>query len=128
MLIKRNKVLILSLSKYFHLFQSGSYSKMKTKKPLRTTILQNDFNLEQSRERSILLKRYKNKEAILSQLREMPVHARTYEFLGELFFNAAARELENDPPTEEWLRNLTEIRSEVYLLFELARAAKYLRA
>jgi hypothetical protein len=97
---------------------------MKTQRPSPSAILQNDFQFEQSRERETLLRRYKNKEAILSQLREMPVHARTYEFLGELFFNVAARELENDPPTEEWLRNLSEIRSEVYLLFELARAAK----
>ncbi|HEY0656240.1 MAG TPA: hypothetical protein VGD65_24065, partial [Chryseosolibacter sp.] len=67
-------------------------------------------------------------EAILNELRELPVHASTYEFLGELFFNAAARELENGPPTEEWIKKLREVRWDIYLLLELARAAKYLRA
>jgi hypothetical protein len=100
---------------------------MKTKKPTRSTIIQSDFQFEQSRERALLLKRYENTEAIMSQLREMPVHARTYEFLGELFFNAAARELDGDPPTDEWIKQLRDIRSDVYLLLELARASKLVK-
>ena len=85
------------------------------------------FQFHQEQDRKLLISRYRNNDALLAQLAEIPVHSATYEFLGELFFNAAARELENDPPTESWLKQLNTLRSDVYLLFELARAARHLR-
>jgi hypothetical protein len=91
------------------------------------TMMQAAFQFHHEHERKLLVARYKNNEAILAQLREIPVNPSTYEFLGELFFNAAARELENDPPTEEWLKQLRDIRNDVYLMFELARAARHLK-
>jgi hypothetical protein len=108
---------------YFARVLKNEVMKQKAKSPI---IMPADFQFHHEQERKLLVKRYKNNETILSQLREIPVNPSTYEFLGELFFNAAARELENDPPTEDWLRQLRNVRNDVYLMFELARAARHL--
>jgi hypothetical protein len=97
---------------------------MKTRKSRQSTIVLKDFQHQEARERKFLHSRYKDQKAIINQLCEIPVNIRTYEFLAELFFNAAARELENDPPTEDWIKQLRDVRNDVFQLFEMARAAK----
>jgi hypothetical protein len=97
---------------------------MKTKKSTPSAMMFKDFNFHLEQDKKFLLARYKNTQGIINQLREIPTHARTYEFLSELFFNACMRELEKDPPTEEWMKQMKDVRGCVFELFELARAAK----
>lgn len=75
-----------------------------------------------------LLLQYKDYNAIIDQLAEIPATIQTYEFLGELFFNYAFRELDKHPSSDQWMAQLKAIRNDVYQLFELARAAQALKA
>lgn len=83
--------------------------------------------LNMSKEDQLLLQ-YKDNAAIIDQLAEIPATIQTYEFLGELFFNYTFRELGQHPPSDQWKAQLKAIRNDVYQLFELARAAKALKA
>jgi hypothetical protein len=67
---------------------------------------------------------YKTNSAIIDQLCEVSTHVGTYELLAEVFFEFALHEMENDPPVSSRIRQLRNIRYEVFQLFELARAAK----
>ncbi len=93
--------------------------KLKHKTPKTAAV-----NIQQEEQ---LLLQYKNHEAIIDQLAEIPATIQTYEFLGELFFNYTLRELGQHPPSDQWKAQLKAIRNDVYQLFELARAARALK-
>jgi hypothetical protein len=83
------------------------------------------FNIQQDDQ---LLLAYKDNDALIDQLAEIPATIQTYEFLGELIFNYTFRELGQHPPSDQWKAQLKAIRNDVYQLFELARAARALKA
>ena len=71
---------------------------------------------------------YTNQHEIIETLSELSVGLDTYEFLGELFFEFLANEVRTTSPSSERLNLYINTRHQIHQLYELARAAKALRA
>ena len=71
---------------------------------------------------------YTNQQEIIETLSELSVDIDTYEFLGELFFEFLANEVRTTSPSAERLNLYINTRHQIHQLYELARAAKALRA
>ncbi len=71
---------------------------------------------------------YTNQHEIIENLSELSVGLDTYEFLGELFFEFLANEVRTTSPSSERLNLYINTRHQIHQLYELARAAKALRA
>jgi hypothetical protein len=111
---------------YLHTFRSFSQIVMKKKK-INQVEKNNTASLSYPHDDADLHKQYKDHEAIIDHLCEIPVTMQTYEFLGELFFHYTLRELGQHPPSDQWIAQLKAVRADVYQLYELARAANILK-
>ena len=102
--------------------------KKSGRKELSNRIIQLEQELARHEElQNQNLSRY-SKSEILETLSELSVDSDTYEFLGELFFEFLANEVRTTSPSAERLNLYINTRHQIHQLYELARAAKALRA
>jgi hypothetical protein len=75
-----------------------------------------------------LLSQYNNEQSIIDRLCDASTDVEKYEFLGDLFFELVLVHTNEDSPLANRLELLRNTHFEIMQFYELARAAKLLKA